>query len=77
LNLQAEDDYGVIRTAEMAEGFPAGLIPIGEDGGGNYIALDYRAGESPSVVFWHHGRSDDADAISFEAFHSPAAPLSM
>ena len=35
-------------------GLPHQLIPFGEDGGGNYVCLDYRHSDVPPVVFWHH-----------------------
>jgi len=35
-------------------GLPRELIPIGEDGGGNYVCLDYRQSDVPAVVVWYH-----------------------
>lgn len=32
----------------------ARIIPIAEDGGGNYLCLDYRNGDEPEVVFFFH-----------------------
>jgi hypothetical protein len=30
------------------------LVPIAEDGGGNYLCLDYRKREEPEIAFYYH-----------------------
>jgi hypothetical protein len=42
---------------ERPDHFTPGLIAFSEDGGGNHLCFDYRAGKAnpnPPVVFWHH-----------------------
>ena len=45
--------YGAMSNWDEHE-LSASVIPIAEDGGGNYLCLDYRAGASPRVVFYYH-----------------------
>jgi hypothetical protein len=36
---------------------PEGLVPFADDGGGDYMCLDYRnKPEAPGVVYWAHER---------------------
>ncbi len=55
--------YRVMAAWEEHE-LPAQLIPVAEDGGGNYLCLDYRNGEEPEVVFYFHELTGD-DGIIF------------
>lgn len=55
--------YRVMAAWEEHE-LSARLIPIAEDGGGNYLCLDYRNGDEPDVVFYFHELSGD-DGIIF------------
>jgi hypothetical protein len=65
LNFTEDDDYNLISTAAMTEDFPPDLVPIAEGAGGDYVALDYRTGEVPQVVFWNHERRGQPDEISW------------
>ncbi len=42
--------------------FPQGIIPFGDDPFGNKYCLDYRAGSSPTIVYWDHEEEMDSDA---------------
>ena len=51
---------------------PSRLIPVGEDGGGNLICLDYRRSPDPTVTLWFHELNGE-DALweitaNFDAF---------
>ncbi|GAB3939867.1 hypothetical protein GCM10028805_00780 [Spirosoma harenae] len=45
-----------------AERFPLGIIPVGEDPGGNYICLDANQGESYGKVYFYDHEIDNEDA---------------
>lgn len=45
-----------------AERFPLGIIPIGEDPGGNYICLDANQGGSYGKVYFQDHEIDNEDA---------------
>jgi hypothetical protein len=39
---------------------PKGIIPIADDGGGDFICFDFRSSEtSPKVVYWHHEKKKE------------------
>jgi cell wall assembly regulator SMI1 len=43
---------------------PAGLLPIADDGTGNYVCFRYGAGKtSPDIVLWFHEEADPSCAI--------------
>ncbi|MBL1227057.1 SMI1/KNR4 family protein [Enterococcus sp. BWR-S5] len=45
----------ILTTFEnMSDRLVDGIIPFGEDAGGNLICFDYRSSEVPTVVFWDH-----------------------
>jgi hypothetical protein len=47
---------------------PQGVIPIADDGGGDFVCFRYTAAQ-PSVVYWHHGgRSVVPLSDSFSGF---------
>jgi cell wall assembly regulator SMI1 len=65
LTFEDDDVESVIDTHRtLADRIPAGVIPFAIEGGGDYIAFDYRSesGE-PSVVYWSHEK-DSADAVT-------------
>lgn len=43
-----------VMSAWEEHGLSPRLVPIGEDGGGNYLCLDYRESDVPSVAFYFH-----------------------
>ncbi|MBW3597320.1 MAG: SMI1/KNR4 family protein [Planctomycetes bacterium] len=45
--------YGVMQNWKEHALSPK-VVPIGEDGGGNYLCLDFRAGDEPAVAFYFH-----------------------
>jgi cell wall assembly regulator SMI1 len=69
LTLDPRESENVLQTrAELAGSgqLPDGVIPIINDGSGNYVCLDYRtdpARKSPSVVFLACERAPGADLI--------------
>lgn len=55
--------------ARLRDSLPAGAVPIADDGGGDFVCLDYSRGEAPTIGYWHHGESGLLLlAPSFEAF---------
>jgi len=51
-------DEGILDCIDLLEDqLPSGLVPFGEDAGGDCICFDYNnLGEngSPQIVYWHH-----------------------
>lgn len=47
--------------------FPVGVVPIGNDAGGNMICLVVSGLDRGKVLFWDHERGDDPDSFSFLA----------
>jgi hypothetical protein len=45
---------------------PERMIPIGMDGGGDFVLMDFR-GQRPEIVYWHHERSGRPDQFTFVA----------
>jgi hypothetical protein len=74
LSLDQTHPLSLIGTIEaLQDQLPPGLVPFGEDPGGDYFCFDYRFTQvDPPVVYWHHSRTG-LDAItalapSFDAF---------
>lgn len=69
-----DDEESIANTQRMLAGqLPPGVIPFGEDGGGDCICFRFEQLETPpSVVYWHHERPIDVSithlASSFGAF---------
>lgn len=59
------DRYNIMSMLEMlAEQLPPGIIPIGEDGSGNYICFDFRKqGDDPRIVLWHHEKDSETSIL--------------
>jgi hypothetical protein len=75
LSLRPRDEenvFEIMRGLAIDDQLPLGVIPIGGNGGGNFIGLDYRQGYPPSVVLWRHEEdapeSVVAVARSFDEF---------
>lgn len=48
---------GIMESLSHDDQLPAGLIPFADDGGGDYMCLDYReASDAPRVAYWAHER---------------------
>jgi hypothetical protein len=60
--------------AQEIDGFPAGVIPLGEDGSGNYFYVEPQSG---SICFWDHGieGQDEIVATDVSAFVDKLAPF--
>lgn len=62
LSLRPQDDENVLEVMKglaVDDQLPVGVIPIGGNGGGNFIGLDYRLGERPSIVLWLHEENSE------------------
>jgi hypothetical protein len=70
LSFSEDDPESIFATHERMHSFlPRGAVPIADDGGGDFICLDYSHGTPASIGYWHHG----ADSLvrlapSFTAF---------
>lgn len=65
--------YQHLRGQGSKHGLPERVIPIADDGGGDLLCLDYRAGGSnPRVVYWAHDLGHEEGIVdmaeSFDAF---------
>jgi hypothetical protein len=47
--------------------FPFGVIPIGDDAGGNIICLTVSKPEHGKVLFWDHERGEDPESFTYLA----------
>ncbi len=70
LSLSTDNNEGFFAVHQRLSPFlPPRAIPIADDGGGDFVCLDYSQGAPPSIGYWHHG----ADTLvylapSFTAF---------
>lgn len=56
--------WGVLGRLGVDAQLPAGLVPVAEDGGGDFICLDYRGGpERLAVVYWSHEVGGEAGVV--------------
>jgi hypothetical protein len=56
LSLAPDHDDSIVETYKLLAPFlPVGAIPISDDGGGDFVCLDYSKGGSPTIGYWHHG----------------------
>jgi hypothetical protein len=76
-NFYLEAEYNIVEVnLNPPEFFNEGLIAIGEDGGGDFICLNYfekNGRDEPTVAYWSHEVSDPNKAVvkladSFEEF---------
>lgn len=69
ISFKTTDSSNIIETIEaVSDRLIEGVIPFGEDPGGNLICFDYRNNTMPTVVFWDHeiaGGGSLDKAISF------------
>lgn len=69
INLKADAEYNIFKTMDMVrDRLVDGIVPFGDDPGGNLICFDYRTNEVPTIVFWDHeiaGGGDLEKAITF------------
>ena len=74
LSFDHENEENIVATYRLlADQLPAGVIPFGEDGGGDCICFCFeQPATPPAVVYWHHERPKDASttylAPTFSAF---------
>ena len=63
LSFSKKDEYNVYDIINiMQDRIPKDIIPIADDGGGNYIC--YRFSSSPpNIVFWDHEEADPEIAV--------------
>jgi hypothetical protein len=60
------DEYGIVPTFNgITSRRIAGLVPIAESGGGDFVCLDYRKCEdgAPTISYWHNGRYGMDDEV--------------
>jgi hypothetical protein len=59
-----ENVWSVLSSLAVDGQLPLGLFPIAEDGGGDFICLDFRDDlAAPSVVYWSHEVSGDEGVV--------------
>ncbi len=78
LSLDPQEPENVVTTAtdlRIDRGLPEGLVPIINDGSGDYVCLDYRddpSAAAPRVVFWSKSASGGPEffdlAATFDEF---------
>lgn len=53
----SREDPGNIgeRYRRLSPFLPEGVIPFGDDGGGDLMCFQYHGSDPPTVVYWHHG----------------------
>jgi cell wall assembly regulator SMI1 len=56
LSFSDDDVENIVETHRRLLPFlPHGVIPIADDGGGDFVCFQYAGQAQPSVVYWHHG----------------------
>lgn len=56
LSYSGDDSEGLLVTFErLRRLLPPAVVPIADDGGGDFVCLDYRLGTDPTIGYWHHG----------------------
>jgi cell wall assembly regulator SMI1 len=70
LSFSEDDIENIVETHRRLQPYlPTGVIPIADDGGGDFVCLQYATQARPSVVYWHHGdRSVTPLSDSFSGF---------
>jgi hypothetical protein len=79
LSMEPDDPENVIEMTHT-EGLPQGVVPISDDGGGDYVALRFRSKSlPPKVVYWFAEAQEVIElAPSFSQFLDllrPSEPL--
>ena len=64
---RSENVFEAIASLAIDEQIPEEVVPIAQDGGGNMICLDYRAGDEPAVVYWQHELDGEEAFVPIEA----------
>ncbi|HPS80001.1 MAG TPA: SMI1/KNR4 family protein [Thermoanaerobaculaceae bacterium] len=72
LSFSQDDPENIFEAYEsLRASLPGGAIPIADDGGGDFVCLDYGHGSPPSIGYWHHGENSLVPlASSFSGFLS-------
>jgi hypothetical protein len=70
LSFAADDPESIFAVYESMRSFlPLGAVPIADDGGGDFVCLDYSSGTTPTIGYWHHGEDSLVSvAPNFTAF---------
>lgn len=56
LSLSEGDDEGLLPTFKRLTVYlPSGAVPIADDGGGDFVCLDFTTSDIPTVGYWPHG----------------------
>jgi cell wall assembly regulator SMI1 len=63
LSTYQDDVDSIVCTYDgLRDQLPDGIVPIIGDGGGDYVGLDYRHGDPPSISYFSH-ECDGPDAV--------------
>jgi hypothetical protein len=59
-----DDVWSVLANLTLDGQLPDGLFPIAEDGGGDFLCLDFRGRPSPpTIVYWSHEVGGDEGVV--------------
>lgn len=69
LSFDLEEEYNILTIRSLlADQIPPGVIPFGEDGGGDFICFDFRASAAqPPVVYFAHEKPSGQRLIPLAA----------
>lgn len=70
LSYSDDDPESIFAAFEsLKPSLPEGVVPISDDGGGDFVCLDFSRGSPPRVGYWHHGEDSLVPlAPTFSAF---------
>ena len=56
LSFTADDPESIFAAHDRMRAFlPPGALPIADDGGGDFVCLNYSGKTPPTIGYWHHG----------------------
>lgn len=62
---RSENVWASLAILAVDKQLPDGLFPFAEDGGGDFLCLDFRGGsDCPRVVYWSHDIGGDDSVVS-------------
>lgn len=72
LSFDWSDEENILATFNrLKDQLPSGVIPIADDGTGDFVCLDFRSHERPRITYWHHEREgEEALSVLAEDFDS-------
>jgi cell wall assembly regulator SMI1 len=61
----AYEDNILLVNEDLAAQLPSGIVAITHDGGGNFVAFDYRRSRTnPAVVYWLHDKPIEKSVVA-------------